>query len=412
MTVYVARQPIFNREEQVVAYELLYRNETGQHPGKLLNADQATIEVLAASLLNIGIEKISQGKHVFINFTQNLLVQDLPDFLTMKQLVIEILEDVEATADVVTACKKLKKKGCTIALDDFFLSDKNKELVKYADIIKIDFLHTSKAERRKMKSKITDKHIKWLAEKVETREQLSEALEEGFDLFQGFFFAKPALVRAESIPQFSQNYFFILKEVMRDCPDIQKTAQLIEADLSLSYKLLKLLNKAIFIRREREVKTIHQAIMLIGLKELKKWLFFIIADVSNSKCSEEIIRTSFIRAKTLEQLGTAYFPDEPSSQFFLLGMFSMIDVLINEPMEMILADLPIAKNVKQALLQEGGILSSMLQLVTKIEIGEWAEAIMIGSQFQIDRQILFASYQEALKWGDIALKEATGLEVG
>ncbi|WP_225435330.1 EAL and HDOD domain-containing protein [Bacillus aerolatus] len=407
--MHVARQPIFNRQEQTVAYELLYRNENGHHPGKLVNADQATIDVLAASLLSIGLEQISGGKQLFINFTKNLLLQDFPDFLTAESIVIEILEDVDANPEVLAACQILKEKGYIIALDDFLLNASNKGLVKYADIIKVDFLNTTKAERRKMKNEMMNNHITWLAEKVEKREHFLEALEEGFDLFQGFFFSKPALMSAKSIPRFSQNYFTILKEVMQDSPDVKKTARLIEADLTLSYKLLKLLNKTAFIRRGK-VKTIHQAIMLIGLEELKKWLFFIMADSSNAKCSEEIIRTSLIRAKTLEQLSFSYFPDEPSSQFFLLGMFSMIDVLLNEPMAIILRDLPIDGKVKQALLLEEGRLSNMLKLIKEMESGHWTTASRISKQLQIEDRILSESYQEALKWGDIVLKETTSLD--
>ncbi|MGG6449224.1 EAL and HDOD domain-containing protein [Pseudobacillus badius] len=407
MDVYVARQPIFNREEQTVAYELLYRNKEGKHPGKSINGDEATIEVLSNSILTIGVDQISRGKKLYVNFTENLLLQDFPIFLPSNKLVIELLEQIEANAEVEAACQQLKAKGYTLALDDFLLSDSNKELIKYADIIKVDFLDTTKAERKRMKEELAHFPLTWLAEKVETREQLQEALDEGFDLFQGFFFARPTIVSAKSIPQFSGHYFVILDEMMGSEPDILKIAHLIESDLSLSYKLLKLLNRTAFIQRQK-VKTIHQAIMLIGLEELRKWFFFIMISSSGSACPEEVVHISLVRAKTLELLALHHFREEPPSLFFLLGMLSMIDALINQPMDKLLQDLPIDERIKQALLFKEGTLFQLLRLITAAERGHWGAVSEISRTLQVEESALYTCYQNALEWADSMIKAETG----
>ncbi|MFL0364533.1 EAL and HDOD domain-containing protein [Pseudobacillus sp. 179-B 2D1 NHS] len=403
MTVHVARQPIFNRKEQTVAYELLYRDSDGKHPGTSINGDEATIEVLANSLLNIGLDKLSRGKQVYINFTENLLLQHFPEILPAEKIVIELLEEIETTAGIKAACKELKAKGYTLALDDFLLRDENKELIQYADIIKVDFLNTTKAERGKMKRDMAGLPLIWLAEKVETREHLQEALDEGF------FFAEPTIISAKSIPQFSGRYFVILHEVMSSEPNVYKIAKLIEADLSLSYKLLKLLNRTVFIQRKK-IKTIHQAIMLIGLDELKKWLFVMMFSSSDSMCSEEVIRVSLVRAKTLELLALCYLHDEPSSLFFLLGMLSMIDVFIHKPIEVLLQDLPVDEKIKEALLFEDGTLFQLLHLIVEMERGHWTAVSEISHEMQMEERVLLACYQDAFQWADMIIKTEAGLD--
>ncbi|MGM7635089.1 EAL and HDOD domain-containing protein [Bacillus sp. Hm123] len=404
MTVYVARQPIFNNNEETVAYELLYRNQKGQAFANITNGDQATLELLKNSLLNIGIDRLSEGKMLFINFTENLLLIDPPSFLEKRKIVIEILEDVESSEKLIRSCQKLKEKGYTLALDDYVLHKKNKQLVPLVHIIKVDFLQTPKHERQRMMKELQSYNVRWLAEKVETREQFQQAIEEGFSLFQGFFFSKPALLSGDPIPEFYNNYAVILNEMTTISPDIKKIAQLIEGNLSLSYQLLKLLNKTAFIQREK-VKTIHQAIMLIGLDELKKWITFIMMNANKQMCSEEVMRTSLVRAKTLEQLARNYFLDQPASQFFLLGMFSMIDALLGKPMENILAELPIDLEIKEALLLKENHFSKALQLIKSVETGNWLVASDFCSQLQWEEDVLFTCYNEAIRWSDQLLEK-------
>ncbi|PAQ14012.1 hypothetical protein CD798_12735 [Bacillaceae bacterium SAOS 7] len=404
MTVYVARQPIFNTEEETVAYELLYRNQKGQAFADITNGDQATLELLKNSLLNIGIDRLSEGKMLFINFTENLLLLDPPAFLEKHKIVIEILEDVESSEKLIQSCQKLRKKGYTLALDDYVLHKKNKQLVPLANIIKVDFLQTPKHERQRMMRELQTYNIRWLAEKVETREQFQQAIEEGFSLFQGFFFSKPALLSGDSIPEFYNNYAMILNEMTAPSPNILKVARLIEGNLSLSYQLLKLLNKTAFIQREK-VKTIHQAIMLIGLDELKKWITFIMMNTNKRTCSEEVMRTSLVRAKTLDQLARHYFPDQLASQFFLLGMFSMIDALLGKPMESILAELPIDLEIKEALLLKESPFSNALLLIKSIETANWLLASNFCSQLQWEEDVLFNCYNKAIRWSDQLLEK-------
>ncbi|MCS0672034.1 EAL and HDOD domain-containing protein [Cytobacillus firmus] len=192
MEVFVARQPIFNSKEEVFAYELLYRNnQVNAFPE--IDEDQATAEVIINSFLNIGIDYLSEGKPCFINFTEKLLKLKLPAYFRPREIVVEILETVEPSAELVNICKDLKELGYQIALDDYVFNETNpfaRQLLKYADIIKVDFLNTPKDMREKIEMLVNHLKIKTVAEKVETRESYEEAKSKGYDYFQGYFFCE------------------------------------------------------------------------------------------------------------------------------------------------------------------------------------------------------------------------------
>ncbi|MBM7647751.1 EAL and modified HD-GYP domain-containing signal transduction protein [Bacillus ectoiniformans] len=410
MTVFVARQPIFDRQEKVVAYELLHRSTARHTSFHDIDGDRATIEVLHNSFLNIGIDRMAEGKRLFVNFTENLLLMDLPSFLPNEKVVIEILEDIEASEELLYACGKLKEKGYLIALDDFILHDQNAALLPFTDIIKVDFLLTTRSQRQAMKQRITRTSIKWLAEKVETREQHQEALEDGFDFFQGFFFSKPSTMSADAIPQTINSHFLILKEMAVTQADVNKISSIIEKDLSLSYQLLKLLNKVAYKRRGK-IKTIHQAVMMIGLDELKKWISFILLNDTGPKCTKEIIRTSLIRARTLEEIAKLCNQKQQSAHYFMTGMFSMIHALIARPLEEILAELPIDTEVKNGLLSSESILYRTLDVIKLVERGNWQQAVTNCVHVGINPNAFFACYHEAIRWSDQILRKETSKEL-
>lgn len=278
MEVFVGRQPIFNRHEEIVAYELLYRNNyTNQFPN--IDADTATVELLINSFLSIGIKEVANGKPSFINFTETLIMQESVDFIEHGQIVIEILEDIPITMALIERLKQLKKAGNKIALDDFVVNEEvliYDELFQHIDYIKIDFLHTGENERAAIENTIKTKfpHIKLLAEKVETREQYEMAKESGYFLFQGYFFEKPQILTARDIPANLFQYFQIISLLRDDEANIDELANNIEREISLSYRLLKLINGS-SRRSKTKVRSIKQAILLLGLTELRRWIYLL-----------------------------------------------------------------------------------------------------------------------------------------
>ena len=248
MEVFIGRQPIFNLHEQVVAYELLYRSKN-INAFPLVDSDAATVDVLVNSFLSIGIDEVTKGKPCFVNFTENLLNSTLTDFLNPAQVVIEILEDVPITLKLVERVRKLKSMGYKIALDDFVLDDQVEiydELFAHIDYIKVDFLLSPLLERMEIENKVKENfpHITLLAEKVETRNQFDVAKYSGYKLFQGYFFEQPQIIKATDIPANTLQYFQILTLLKDEEPNVDMLVENIERDISLTYKLLQMINNS------------------------------------------------------------------------------------------------------------------------------------------------------------------------
>ncbi|MCM3124076.1 MULTISPECIES: HDOD domain-containing protein [Bacillaceae] len=410
MDIYVARQPIFDLNEKTVAYELLYRSSavnTYQHT----DGDQATTDVIVNSFLNIGVKDLSNGKPCFINFTDNLLKLGVPSYFNPLSIVVEILETVELNDEILKICQELKSHGYTIALDDFFVSQWNEltvRLLDFIDIIKIDFRTTSRTDRQEMIRFLKGRDIRFLAEKVETIDEYLEAKEDGFVFFQGFYFSKPVILNSYDIPSYYHSYFQILKETESPEPDLEKIKDVIEKDISLSYKLLRLINNPVF-RPRNEISSIKQAIILLGLNEIKKWIYVLairgaVTGTGNSK-EREIIELSLKRGKLGELIGRKVGREVLASKYFLLGMFSLMDSLLHHPMEDLLQDLPLSNELKDALSGEKNDEYVMLQFLIDIEHAFHENLELAFNPTTMSKEELFRLYGEASDWAAKVLTE-------
>ena len=237
MDIFVARQPIFNQHREVYAYELLFRSGFENAFGNV-NGDQASSQVMTNSFLGIGLETLTGGKRAFVNFTRDLLVDEMALLFPSEQLVVEILENVEPDEEVLDSCRRLKQAGYSLALDDFCFERNYESLLKLADLIKVDFLSTTSKERCEKSQQLTDQRITLLAEKVETQEDFEEAVRLGYTYFQGYFFSKPVVVSQRGIPGFEVPYIQILQSVRRPEIDFAELERIIKSDLSLTQQLL------------------------------------------------------------------------------------------------------------------------------------------------------------------------------
>lgn len=409
MEVFVGRQPIFNRHEEIVAYELLYRNNyTNQFPN--IDADTATVELLINSFLSIGIKEVANGKPSFINFTETLIMQESVDFIEHGQIVIEILEDIPITMALIERLKQLKKAGNKIALDDFVVNEEvliYDELFQHIDYIKIDFLHTGENERAAIENTIKTKfpHIKLLAEKVETREQYEMAKESGYFLFQGYFFEKPQILTARDIPANLFQYFQIISLLRDDEANIDELANNIEREISLSYRLLKLINGS-SRRSKTKVRSIKQAILLLGLTELRRWIYLLAmreSDVKrNNDIFQELMYASLFRAKACEKLARRNYKKN-FSEYFLVGLFSLIDSLLKCPMNAIITQLPLSEMILETISGERTEMTPYLQFATALSKLDWEGIIPLSRQLNIPVEGLLPMYEEVKVWVDEAL---------
>lgn len=396
MEVFVARQPIFNVKEEVIAYELLYRGSK-ENIFPDIDGDLATTEVIINSFLNIGMQDLSEGKKCFVNFTGSLLQSKVPTFFNPASIVVEILENVEINEDLIVSCRELKELGYTIALDDFYIQEKSpllERLLQYIDIIKIDFLQTNKLQQIAMVKKYRPYQIELLAEKVETREEFQFARQAGYSYFQGYFFSRPIVISSHDVPIYLKTYYDIFSEISKTEPDIDVIATAIEHDLSMSYKLLKLINSPAF-RPINKITSIKQAIILLGLNELKKWIYVLslknIHDPSD-KNMEEVIKLSLVRGKICEQI-SVYLGKHQSAPYMLTGMFSLIDTLMHRNLQDVLKDLPLSDEIQDALLGKENELHQVLLWAVEIEKSNWElEGI------DLSKEDIHHFYMTAIDW--------------
>ncbi|MGM0501670.1 MAG: EAL and HDOD domain-containing protein [Bacillota bacterium] len=403
MDVFVARQPIFDEQEQVYGYELLYRDGVDNFYNHI-DGDVATSEVLNSSFFLIGMENLTQGKKAFINFTTNLLKDKAPTIFNNQLIVIEVLEDVKITSKIVNSCESLKEEGYTIALDDFIFEPQYLPLIDLADIIKVDFLATSSEERKVLANIAQNKGIMLLAEKVETREEFNEAVELGYEYFQGYFFSKPVVMEGKDLPIDPSNYFRILEELHNRVPDLDKISMILERDLSLSYKLLKLINSAAFAIR-RDVDSIKDAVTLLGINEFEKWINLIILKELGDDKPKEIMRLSILRAKFCELVAQELGLMKEKSKFFIMGMFSLLDVLMNKELGDLLIELPISGEIKTALLGYNGTLGAVYELALNYEKANWKRVGEIMDRLELDDEEVAECYLNSIKWANMVLKE-------
>ena len=398
MKVYVARQPIFKKNKKLYGYELLFRGGMSNvFPD--IDGDTATSKLLSNSFLNIGIDQLTGGKMAFINFTQELLIKKIPMMFPVENMMVEILEDVSPNKEVVSACLDISGAGYAIALDDFVFKNELKPLIKMAHIIKIDFILSPIEEIRQLVNMLKGYKIKLLAEKIETYDEFEKALSMGFTYFQGYFFSKPEILSSKEITPSKITLLQIVGEANKKDCSFDKLEKLITRDVSISYKLLRYINSA-FFRRACEISTIKHAIVLLGEKEIKRFISLVTTAELASDKPDELVRTSIIRARFCELLGINSRNGTDISELFLMGLFSLIDAMLDNTMENIMKSLPLSKNIKQALIEAKGNLVDYLRFVSYYETANWDQCSLINSKMRVDKDKIPEFYQDAVNWAD------------
>lgn len=394
MEVLLARQPIFNRANEVYGYELLYRNSYENfYTGT--DDNRATAELINNAYLLTQLADISGGKKVFINFSEDLLVEEIPTLMPKEDIVIEILETVKPTPRVIKACKNLKRYGYTLALDDFVYSPEFEPLIELVDIIKLEF--TMEKHKQEMIINRYKNNKLFLAERIETREEYEEAHAMGYHFFQGYFFSKPVIVSGEKEMKFNPVLLQMIAAIDDKYFDYQKATQIIERDVGLSYQLLKLVNT---VGREAiyEIYSIKQALVRLGIDEIRKWLYVLLLQQVEAKELNELVANSLVRAKFMEQVAKHAKMSKKHLELFMLGLFSNIDKVLNKPMADCLDEIQLSRDVRQALLGVDNELTKILTCVEHFERGEW-DILSERCSF-INEDDVMDQYIKAIKWAN------------
>lgn len=404
MEIFIARQPIFDRQQQVYAYELLFRSSL-ENIFNHADLDHASSKVALDSFFILGIDTITGGRKAFINVTREMLVNGYVALLPREMAVVEILETVEPDAEVLSACRKLKQAGYLIALDDFVDHERYRPLVDLADIIKVDFLTTKKEEQKALIERFSPRGIHLAAEKVETREVFQEAMQMGYTYFQGYFFSKPTIISGKEVPGFKLNYLRILQEINRPHLDYEKVEEILKTEMSLSYKLLRYINSAFFGWRI-EIRSIKHALVMLGENDFKRWASFISLKNMAKDKPNELVFQAIMRGRCMELLAPVVHLSERAQDLFLMGIFSLIDAIVDRPLLDVLSDMPIADDIKAALLGEKGPLRDIYELMLSYEQGNWDQFSELAVQKKIDENQIPPLYRKALEWASQSLSAA------
>lgn len=396
--IFIARQPIFKRNQKVFAYELLYRAGLGNYYDPLQDGDQATSKVITNSFLMIGIARITEGKKAFINFTEEMLLQGYPALFPRELVVVEVLETVGVTPEVVKACDALIRKGYVLALDDFLYDDRFLPLIKLAKIIKFDIRQMEFAELERQVGIVKQLGVRLLAEKIETVEEFEATKKLGFELFQGYFFSKPNIVQGRDIPGSKLQYLKILRMLQEENCDFSKLATLINHDVSLSYKLLKYVNSAYF-SRINPARSPQEAVSMLGELHLRKWLSLMMLSYMAEDKPSELLRLAAFRGSLCELIATQLLGRKAEAgMYHTTGMFSLLPALLDKPMAEVVRELPLNPAVVDALLHQGVTpLHQTLSLVEAYERGNWEESEQVVGALGIPVYHLPLLYEQSLE---------------
>jgi len=404
MDVFVARQAIFDRKQEVYAYELLFRSDAVRNEFDGTEAASATTQVIANSLLSVGLENMLCGKKAFVNFDRTLLVGGFHSILPPETLVIEILETVEPDAEVLSACQSLSEQGYSIALDDFVADARFEALTRTAKIIKVDLRSTTRLEQQRLVQTYRPRGIAMLAEKVETHEEFEWARNAGYDFFQGYFFARPVVVRGGNIPSSKWACLMMLSEMQSAEIDFERIRKVISEDVGLSFKLLRYVNSALFAR-ETEIHTIHHALVILGETSIRHWAALAAMPVLAKDKPGELITHSLVRARMCERVSQLAGTPKPQLAF-LMGLFSLLDGLIDLPLAEALMQVNLAPELTGALLgtaRKGDVFRNVFELVCRYEAADWDAVAELTAQLGIKGSAVAEAYAASALWAQQSL---------
>ncbi|MFT5719861.1 MAG: EAL and modified HD-GYP domain-containing signal transduction protein [Motiliproteus sp.] len=392
----MARQPIFDRQLKVIAYQLLYRSETDSETD-FFDGDQASSEMLLNTYTSLSDEGTTKRVPAFVHLTRGMLINQSAPQQLRKQIVIEVLEDSAIDQALIDAVKRAKEDGFKLALDGFFFDAKYIPLLKLVDIVKIDVQQLSAPEIEEQIRKLAPYRVTLLAQKIETLEQLYECIALGFKLFQGHFLSKPQIVKGKKVAPNTLALMQVVQELQRPDTTASAVERLIVKDPILTFKLLRIVNSASYAL-VRKVESLSQAVVMLGMEQVRKWATLISLSSNNHKPSE-LSRSLLARGRMCELLAESmHYPN--TSNFFMVGMMSDISALLDMDMDAVLEQIPLNDEIKAAIGKHQGTMGRVLEAVLAYEHGEWERL----GEFDIDDNLYENAYRQSLSWAQDAMQ--------
>ena len=400
MDIYLARQPIYDRELNVFAYELLYRSGDRNAAGTIDDPDEASSKVILNAFVDLDIDQLAGGRPVFINVTRNFLFTDSVPFNFGDRMVLEILESEVPDEAFIEKLKQMRRQGFRFALDDFEYNERWKPLVPLADAIKYDVLALGEAGTRaqlEILKSLHDVNVKLIAEKVETSEEYETYRDLGFDYFQGYFLARPKLIKNKGVPASKGVVLTLLSKLNNSGASFDEIEKLISQDVRLTYKILKVVNSAL-MGLPRKVDSIERAVVILGLDEIRCWATLMSLSLDDNK-PHELLVAAMVRGQMCKLLGRVLKVDDPGT-YFTMGLFSLMDAIMSIPLETIVDSMPFSDEMKNALRFREGKMGELLDTVVCYEKADFDHV----SEQSLCAEVLSNAYFDSLEWASAALK--------
>lgn len=400
--MFIARQPIFNRDLEVFGYELLFRSDSdsSQYDG---GSSQSATAAVIEGIVEHGLNKIVEGKSAFVNFDEEFIHSNGFELIASEHLVIEILENVKVDEALMCRIRELKNLGYKIALDDFVEDYEQYPLVEFADIIKFDLIATPIEGITECVKKALSQHKILLAEKLETREDFLKARSMGFSLFQGYFFSKPRIIGKvceKRTPKIQ--YMRMLTELKKEEPSYRVLSEIISKDVNLAYRLMRVVSVD---SNKDQIYSIKRALTFMGFRQIERWVnILMVRDLGNDK-PQEIMRISLVRSQFAERITLETNLKSKKSEAAMMGLFSTLDAVLDEKMEDALKGMSLSTDIIEALIHNRGVLYPVYRLMMAYEKGEWLETQTLCKAMDIDETTLYRQYISAIAWTQQVLSE-------
>ncbi len=387
--ILLARQPIYDTQKEIIGYELLFREDSAPALTSF-DGNRATSRVLLSLFTETDLASVTGGLPAFVNFTAELL--NSPPLFNSQAIIIEVLEDIEITDQIIESLKSLKKSGYTLALDDFIMDERYKPILELVDIIKLELPEMSDTELKTTINTLKSYNVKLLAEKIETQAEFKRCLDLGCDMFQGYFLSKPEIIKGKKIAAGKLSVLKLISEIQAPEVDLTALTKTITKDPALSFKLLKLINSAAF-KRNKTIESIHKAVTLLGIDKIKSWASLLALSKLDDK-PQSLHYLALVRALMCEKLAEFISPYE-KEQFYTVGLLSCLDAFFDQSIEEVVSHILLDQNISSALLSFKGNAGLALQTTLYLEQSHWQKFNWVElGKFNLNAKIINDIYFE------------------
>ena len=408
--IFLGRQPILGREQQLLAYELLFREGPifTSNRADIIDPSQATATVIANAFTELSANETLGPYRGYINVDQQFLFSDLIEVLPPALVVLEILESVQPTPEVVARCRELRGKGFTLAIDDVVdVGEAYRPLFELAEIIKVDILDVDAGRLAALVGQLKPFGKKLLAEKVESAEQVEQCKRLGFELFQGYYFAKPTIIAGKKLDHSQLSLMKLMGLLLGDADTAELEAAL-KPEPGLTVNLLRMTN-SVGAGCSETITSLRHAITVLGRRQLQRWLqILVFASGSQAGSTNPLLMMAATRGRLMELLagelrsGDAAFSD----QAFMVGIMSLMPALVGQPIADIVAPLGLSAPVRDALCEQAGALGQLLQVA---EASEGGDLSLLGDRLAalpgLGPKALNRAQTQALQWANSIAKD-------